>query len=52
MSIKSMSPNIDITHETHGKVKDYAENTEQNLTEAYEELLNAGIESLKQQSGN
>lgn len=40
-----------IIREAH-KVKDCTEKTGQTLTDAGEELLNAGIESIGQQSGD
>lgn len=39
-------PNIDISYGTHGDVKDFANDRDISLTEAYEQLLNAGLESL------
>ncbi|MFC7074627.1 hypothetical protein ACFQJ7_11205 [Halovenus rubra] len=41
-----MRPNIDITHTLHGRIKDYAEDKEMELSEAYSELLERGLESV------
>jgi len=44
-----MRPNIDISHTLGGRVKDYAEANNLNLSEAYTRVLEAGLESLKTQ---
>jgi hypothetical protein len=44
-----MRPNIDITHTLGGRVKDYAEANDLNLSEAYTEVLEAGLEALETQ---
>ena len=44
-----MRPNIDITHTLGGRVKDYAEANGLDLSEAYAELLEAGLEELETQ---
>ena len=44
-----MRPNIDISHTLGGRVKDYAEMNDLNLSEAYTEVLEAGIEALETQ---
>jgi len=45
-----MRPNIDISHTLGGRVKDYAEANDRNLTEAYTEVFEAGLEALETQS--
>ena len=42
-----MRPNIDIDWAIHGRIKDYAEANDINLSEAYTEVLEAGLEALK-----
>lgn len=42
-----MRPNIDITHTLHGRIKDFAEEHEMELSEAYTELLKRGLESME-----
>ncbi len=44
-----MRPNIDISHTLNGRVKDYAEQQNQTLEEAYREVIEAGLESLETQ---
>ncbi len=44
-----MRPNIDITHTLGGRVKDYAEANDLDLSEAYGEVLEAGLETLETQ---
>jgi len=39
-----MRPNVDISWSTHGRIKDYAEEKDISLDEAYERLLNKGLE--------
>lgn len=46
-----MRPNIDLSYGTHGDVKDFADEHDIPLTEAYEQLLNAGLEALENQEG-
>lgn len=38
-----MRPNVDVSWSIHGRVKDFAEEQELTLTEAYEHLLDAGL---------
>ena len=38
-------PGIDISWSVHGAVKDYAEEKDMNLSEAYEELIERGIKN-------
>ena len=40
-----MRPSIDISHELAGRVKDYAEANDLDTSEAYAELLEAGLEN-------
>ncbi|WP_193767611.1 hypothetical protein [Halorientalis pallida] len=44
-----MRPNIDISHTLGGRVKDYAEANELDLSEAYAEVLEAGLDMLETQ---
>jgi hypothetical protein len=44
-----MRPNIDISHTLGGRLKDYAETNDLGLSEAYAEVLEAGLESLETQ---
>ena len=44
-----MRPNIDISHTLGGRIKDYAEANNLNLSEAYAEVLKAGLETLDTQ---
>ncbi len=42
-----MRPNIEISHEKNGQVKDYAEANDLDLTTAYKRVIEAGLEELK-----
>jgi hypothetical protein len=42
-----MRPNIDISHTLNGRVKDYAEQQEMALDEAYREIIEAGLEAVE-----
>jgi len=44
-----MRPAINITHGLHGRLKDYAEANELELSEAYTEVLEAGLKALETQ---
>ncbi len=44
-----MRPAIDISHGLHGRLKDYAEANDVDLSEAYAEVLEAGLETLETQ---
>ena len=44
-----MRPNIDIEWAIHGQIKDYAESNDLDLSEAYTEVLEAGLEALETQ---
>ena len=44
-----MRPNIDISHTLGGRIKDYAEANDLGLSEAYTEVLEAGLEALETQ---
>jgi len=44
-----MRPAIDISHGLHGRLKDYAEANDVDLSEAYVEALEAGLEALETQ---
>ena len=41
-----MRPAIDLSYGLHGRLKDYAEANELELSEAYAEVLEAGLEAL------
>jgi hypothetical protein len=43
-----MRPNIDISHTLGGRIKDYAEANDLDLSEAYAAVLKAGLESLEE----
>ena len=45
-----MRPNIDIDWAIHGRIKDYAEANNVELSEAYTEVLEAGLDALETQS--
>ena len=45
-----MRPNIDISYTLGGRVKDYAEVNNLDLSEAYTEVLEAGLEALETQN--
>lgn len=42
-----MRPNIDISHTKNGRVKDYAEEHDLSLAEAYKKVIDAGLEALE-----
>ncbi len=42
-----MRPNIDISHTLNGRVKDYAEQQDVSLEEAYREIIEAGLDELE-----
>ncbi|ELZ22476.1 hypothetical protein C475_18228 [Halosimplex carlsbadense 2-9-1] len=42
-----MRPNIDISHTLNGRVKDYAEQEDKSLEEAYREVIEAGLEAAE-----
>ena len=42
-----MRPNIDISHTLNGRVKDYAEQEDMALAEAYREIIEAGLEAVE-----
>jgi predicted DNA-binding protein len=42
-----MRPNIDISHTLNGRVKDYAEQQDVALEEAYREIIEAGLEEVE-----
>ncbi len=44
-----MRPAIDISHGLHGRIKDYAEANDMDLSEAYIEVLETGLEALETQ---
>ena len=44
-----MRPNVEITHTLQGRIKDFAEERDLTLSEAYTELLEAGLKTLETQ---
>jgi len=42
-----MRPNIDISWSIHGRVKDHAERNDLDLTEAYSDILERGLEDVE-----
>jgi hypothetical protein len=42
-----MRPNIDVSHTLNGQVKDYAEQQDIGLTEAYQEIIEAGLDAVE-----
>jgi len=44
-----MRPNVEITHTLQGRIKDFAEERDLTLSEAYTELLGAGLDTLETQ---
>jgi hypothetical protein len=42
-----MRPNIDISHTLNGRVKDYAEQQDMALKEAYREIIEAGLKTVE-----
>lgn len=45
-----MRPNIQISHELNGRVKDFAAERELDVDEAYKRIIDAGLETLQQQA--
>jgi hypothetical protein len=41
-----MRPNIDISYTLNGRVKDYAEQQDVSLKEAYREIIEAGLDAV------
>ncbi|MFB6117975.1 hypothetical protein [Halosegnis sp.] len=41
-----MRPTIDISHTLNGRVKDYAEQEDVSLREAYREIIEAGLDAV------
>jgi hypothetical protein len=44
-----MRPNVEITHPLQGRIKDFAEERDLSLSEAYTELLETGLDTLETQ---
>jgi len=44
-----MRPAIDLSYGLHGRLKDYAEANDLELSEAYSEVLEAGLDALETQ---
>ena len=42
-----MRPNVEITHTLQGRIKDFAEERDLTLSEAYTELLEAGLDTWR-----
>jgi len=45
-----MRPNIEISHQLNGRVKDYAAASDQTTSEAYREIIKAGLAVVEAQS--
>lgn len=43
----TMRPNIQISHQLNGRVKDYAAANDLNLDEAYKEIIKTGLDELE-----
>lgn len=43
-----MRPNIDISHQLNGRVKDYAEEHDLTTEEAYQQVIEAGLDALEE----
>jgi len=48
--VNPMRPNIKISHTLNGRVKDYAAEHDLDLTDAYREIITAGLEAVESQS--
>jgi hypothetical protein len=44
-----MRPNVEVTHTLQGRIKDFAEERDLTLSEAYTELLEVGLDTLETQ---
>lgn len=44
-----MRPNIDISHALNGRVKDYAEENDLSLADAYQEIIETGLDQLEEE---
>lgn len=42
-----MRPNIQISHQLNGRVKDYAAANDLNLDEAYQQIIETGLDELE-----
>lgn len=42
-----MRPNIEISHELNGRVKDYAAERDLDVSKAYKDIIEAGLEKLE-----
>jgi hypothetical protein len=45
-----MRPNIEISHQLNGRVKDYAAASDQTTSEAYREIIKAGLAAVESQT--
>jgi hypothetical protein len=45
-----MRPNVDISWSIHGRLKDFAEQEDLTLTEAYERALTDGLDAIEEDS--
>lgn len=43
---ETMRPNIQISHQLNGRVKDYAAENDMTVDEAYREIIEAGLDDL------
>lgn len=44
---RTMRPNIQISHQLNGRVKDYAAEQDLDLDEAYRKIINTGLDELE-----
>jgi len=47
---ETMRPNIQISHQLNGRVKDYAVSHELTTEEAYKRIIKAGVDGLEESS--
>lgn len=45
-----MRPNIQISHQLNGRVKDYAAENDMTVDEAYREIIEAGLDVLEEEN--
>lgn len=45
---ETMRPNIQISHQLNGRVKDYAARNDLTVDKAYKRIIKAGLEDLKE----
>lgn len=49
--LNPMRPNIQISHELNGRVKDYAAEHDLSTSEAYKKIIQAGLDELVENNG-